>query len=51
MSMSDIISLFELILMCENAVKIGIKKNIKVWFLVSIWWKINENANKIKIKK
>ena len=35
----------------ENANKIGIKKNIKVWFLVSNWWNTKENVNKNKIKK
>ena len=37
--------------MCENAIKIGTKKNIKVWFLVSNWWNIKQNVNPIKIKK
>ena len=29
-----------------NAVKRGIRKNIKVWFLVNSWCKINEKVNK-----
>ena len=51
MSKTDTIRFSELIFMCENAVKIGIKKNINVWFLVSIWWSIKEKVNKSKIKK
>ena len=50
MSIVDIICLLELRLIWENAIKIGIKKNINVWFLVNIWWNIKENVNKIKIK-